>query len=120
MAEAHGFVARIGLVLVLVTTAWALGLLATHRPMRPAIVGGLIWVAILLALTCVLGAATALSVHPPKDFLHLVYGALALSVLPIAWVVGRSRPEARRVVIVLSVACVVQLILVVRLFQTGG
>ncbi len=120
MAEVHAFLARIALVLVLVTAAWAGWLLASRRPMRPAIVGGLIWVVGLLVLTSLLGAVTAVTAHPPKDVLHLVYGALALSVLPIAWAAGRSRSDPRRVVIVLAVACVVQLILVVRLFQTGG
>jgi hypothetical protein len=120
VAEIHGFLARIALVLVLGTAAWAVALIATRRPMGPAIAGGLIWVVLMLVLTSLLGAVTALTVRPPRDFLHLVYGALAVSVLPIAWAVGRSRSDARRVVIVLAVACVVQLILVVRLFQTGG
>jgi hypothetical protein len=120
MAEIHGFLARIVLVLVLVTAAWSIGLLATRRPIRPAIVGGLIWVAGLLVLTTLVGAVTALTSHVPKDLLHLVYGALVLTVLPIAWAIGRSRADARRAVLVLSVASVVQVILVVRLFATGG
>ncbi len=120
MAEIHGFLARITLVLVLVTAAWSVGLVATHRPMRPAIVGGLIWVGGLLVVTSLLGALTAATTHLPKDLLHLVYGALAIAVLPIAWAIGRSRRDARRVVLILAVACVVQVILVLRLFQTGG
>ena len=120
MSEIHGFLARIVLVLVLATTAWSIGLLATRRPIRPMIVGGLVWVAGLLIVTAVLGAITAVTSHPPKDLLHFVYGALVITVLPIAWAIGRSRPDARRAVVVLSVASVVQVILVVRLFATGG
>ena len=120
MAEIHGFLARITLVLVLVTTAWSLGLLATRRSIQPALIGGLLWVVGLLAVTSLLGALTAATTHLPKDLLHLVYGALAIVVLPIAWAIGRSRQDPRRVVIVLAVASVVQAVLVLRLFQTGG
>lgn len=120
MAELHGFLARVALVLILATTAWSGLLLATRRPVPPALVGGLIWVVGLLGLSGLAGVIAALSSGPPRDPLHLVYGALALAVLPGAWAISRSRPDARTTVRVLAVGSVVLIILVVRLFQTGG
>ena len=120
MADIHGFLARVTLALVLVTAAWSLVLLATRRPLRPSLVGGLVWVVGLLGLTSLLGVLVWATTHPPKDLLHLVYGVLAISVLPGAWALGRSRPDARRQVLVLAVASIVLAILVLRLFQTGG
>lgn len=120
MAEIHGFLARVTLVLILATTAWSGLVLVTRRPIRPALVGGLIWVVGLLGMTGLVGALAAVTTDPPKDPLHLVYGVLALTVLPGAWAISRSRVDARGTTRVLAVASVVQLILVARLFQTGG
>jgi len=120
MAEIHGFLARVTLVLILATTAWSGLLLATRRPIRPALVGGLIWVVGLLGLTGLMGALAAVTTDPPKDPLHVVYGVLALAVLPGAWAIGRSQADSRGAARVLVVASLVLLILVVRLFQTGA
>ncbi len=120
MAEVHGLLARVTLVLVLITAAWSGAILVTGRPVRPALVGGLIWVVLLLAGTALLGAVVAITAHAPKDPLHLVYGTLAVVVLPGTWWIVRAAYDSRRPVIVLAVASVVEIILVVRLFQTGG
>ncbi len=122
MAEIHGLAARIALLLVFLTTAWSAVLLVTRRPVQPILVGGLVWVAILLGASGLLGILSALTVAPPSDALHVVYGVLAIAVLPGAWAIARAgaRDDARRTVVVLVVASVVQLILVFRLFQTGG
>lgn len=120
MAAVHGLVAQITLVLVLVIGGWALFLGATHRAVPTMLVAGLLWVAIMVLATALVGGALALSGHPPHDPLHFVYGALAVAVLPGAWLIARSRAEARQTVRVLAVGSVVLLILVMRLFQTGS
>jgi hypothetical protein len=120
VAEVHGLLARVTLVLVLMTAAWSGAILVTGRPIRPALVGGLVWVVLLLAGTALLGAVVAITAHAPKDPLHLVYGTLAVVVMPGAWSIARAGHDSRRRVIVLAAASVVQIILVVRLFQTGG
>lgn len=73
----------------------------------------------MLGLTAVLGIAAAISVHLPQDLLHLVYGALAVGVLPGAAIVASGRTGPRQSV-VWAIAGIVLLILVLRLFQTGG
>jgi hypothetical protein len=120
MAEIHGLAAQITLVLVVVLGAWAVWLAATRRSIRPAIIGGLAWAVILLVATGLVGATIAVTKGPPKDPLHLVYGLLAISVLPGAWGIARLRDDARRSAMVLAIAMIVLLILVLRLFQTGG
>jgi hypothetical protein len=120
MAEVHGLLGRVVLVLVLVTAAWAGALVAARRPVQPALVGGLVWVVILVWLTGLLGVAEAVAVGAPDDALHIVYGGLTALVLPGAWAIARTRPDPRRTALVVAVASIVQVILVVRLFQTGG
>jgi hypothetical protein len=120
MADVHALLARVVLVLVIVTAAWSVILVAGRRPIRPGLVGGLAWIVILVGATGLLGIADAASAGWPRDPLHIVYGVLTALVLPGAWVIARARPEPRRTVLVLAVASVVQVILVIRLFQTGG
>lgn len=120
MAEFHGLAARITLALVLVISGWAVMLAVTRRSIPPILLGGLVWALIMLALSGLAGVATALAVAPPGDPLHIVYGLLAVAVLPGAWGIAGLRRDPRRTVVVLAIASVVLLILVVRLFQTGG
>jgi len=115
MAEFHGLAAQVSLVLAIGLGAWAVLLALT-----PMLVGGLVWLVLLLVVTGLLGATSALAQTPPSDPLHIVYGLLAASVFPGAWAIARSQGQPRRTVIVLAVASVVELILVFRLFQTGG
>ncbi len=120
MAEIHGLAAQITLVLVVLIAGWALILAATRRTIPSVLGGGLVWVVVLLAATGMVGAVQALAAEPPKDLLHIVYGLLALAVLPGALTIARSRPDPRRSVLILATASIVLLILVLRLFQTGG
>lgn len=120
MADVHGLLARVVLVLVVVTAAWSAVLVAGRRPIRPALAGGLAWIVILVSASGLLGIANAAAAGWPSDPLHIVYGVLAVLVLPGAWAIARARPEPRRSVLVLAVASIVQVILVIRLFQTGG
>jgi hypothetical protein len=120
MADVHGLLARVVLVLVVVTAAWSAALVAGRRPIRPALVGGLVWIVILTATSGLLGVADALARGAPRDALHIVYGILATLVLPGAWAIARTRPDPRRTALVVAVATIVEVILVVRLFQTGG
>jgi len=120
MAEIHALSARIVLVLVLVTAAWSVVVAATRRPVGAALAGGLVWVVVMIAASGLLGVVTALVGSPPADPLHLVYGVLAVLVLPGTWAITRNRADPRRTALILGVASIVQVILVVRLFQTGG
>jgi hypothetical protein len=52
------------------------------------------------------------------DGLHLVYGALAVAALPVAAIYAAGHPLRRRLA-TWTVAGVVLLILMLRLFQTG-
>jgi hypothetical protein len=70
-------------------------------------------------LTALVGGGFALTSRSPSDTLHLVYGVVALLVLPIARYIGRSGSDRRRSGW-LALGSVVQLAVYVRLFQTGG
>lgn len=120
MAEIHGLAAQVTLVVVLVITGWAVMLAVTRRSLQPVLVGGLVWAVILLAVSGLTGVTMALMFNPPGDPLHVVYGLLGVAILPGAWGIARLRPDPRRMVVVLAIASAVLLILVVRLFQTGG
>lgn len=120
MAEVHGLLARVALVLVLVTAAWSAGLAVGGRPVRSLLAVGLVWVVVLVVATGFVGVAGALTVGAPSDPLHIVYGLLATLVLPGAWALARGRAEPRRTALIVAVASIVQVILVVRLFQTGA
>jgi len=67
----------------------------------------------------VLGVGVAITDHVPRDPLHIVYGALAVGVVPGAALVAGGRADPRRTV-VWAIAGIVLCILVLRLFQTGG
>lgn len=120
MAEIHGLVARVVLVLVLVTAVWSIGVVASRRPVGAALAAGFAWVVVMVAASGLVGIVTAILGGPPADPLHVVYGVLALSLMPGAWAIARTRAEPRRTAVILTVAAIVQVILVVRLFQTGG
>jgi hypothetical protein len=70
-------------------------------------------------LAALLGAGVAVSSRPPADGLHLVYGAVALAVLPIARYLARAGSDRRRAGWLL-LGSVVQLAIYARLLQTGG
>lgn len=93
--------------------------LATHRWNH--LLGDRLILAVLAAtgLTALFGAAVALTSRAPSDALHVVYGAVALVVLPIARYVGRTGSDRRRAGW-LALGSLVELAVFARLFQTGG
>ncbi|MBF8289265.1 MAG: hypothetical protein HW391_233 [Chloroflexi bacterium] len=120
MAELHGLAAQITLVVALLVAGWAAALALTRRSLKPVLVGGFVWAVVLLVVTGLAGVVMALTDTPPNDPLHVVYGILSVVVLPGAWGIARGRADPGRIVRILAIAATVQLILVVRLFQTGA
>lgn len=119
MSDAHRLVSLLALLLVAVGAAWSIiGALLRRQP-GAFLLANLVWVALATAVAGLLGILVALTAAPPRDVLHVVYGLLAVTV-PVggAALVG-SRPEGQRPAVV-AVTSVVALILVARLFQTGG
>lgn len=119
MSDAHRFVALLALLLVLVATIWSVIGALTRRQPGPFILANLVWVALATAVAGLLGILVALTTAPPRDILHIVYGLLALAVPVGGAVLVGSRPEGQRPAVV-AVTSIVALILVARLFQTGG
>ena len=119
MSQAHTLVGQIAIVLALIAAIWAVVLAITRRPVGSLVLGNVVWVGLAVVLAAVLGAATAVLVAPPGDVLHVVYGALALALLPGAVLIGSNRPVEQRP-IVAAVASVVLVILLFRLLQTGS
>jgi hypothetical protein len=72
-----------------------------------------------VAVAALFGIGVAVTDHPPRDALHLIYGLLAVSALPAAALVARGRTGAEAAV-VWMIAGIVLVILILRLFQTGG
>jgi hypothetical protein len=70
-------------------------------------------------VAALLGVGAALVDHFPHDLLHPVYGVLAVSVIPGAAFIAGGRTGQRQGV-VWAIAGIVLVILVFRLFQTGG
>lgn len=120
MAEFHGLAAQVTVLVTVLVAAWTSGLVITRRAIPTLLLGGLAWLVILVAVTGLLGAVSAAAVRPPADVLHIVYGLLAIAVLPGAWAISRRRSDPRRAAVVLLIAAAVLLILLFRLFQTGA
>ena len=118
MTQVHALLGQLAVALDLVAVGWTVGLLVTRRPIGTLFLGSIVWVVVVVVLAAALGIATAIFVHPPADLLHLVYGVLAVAVVPMAVAIGAARPEAQRSTVA-AVASVVLLILLVRLLQSG-
>ena len=119
MSGAHALLGLLALVLALIAGAWSVGLVVLRRPPGTLFLGSLVWLVAVIGVTAVLGAATAVSSAPPRDPLHLVYGILAVGVLPGATLVASGR-TGRGQTVVAAIACVVLVILLLRLLQTGA
>ena len=119
MESLHGLVAQLALVLAVIGAAWTLGLAVARRTGGPMLYGELVWIGLAIAAAGLIGVVIALGASPPRDPLHVLYGLLAAAALPVAALVVRDRPSRQRPA-VLAIAPLVLLILVVRLFQTGG
>ncbi|HET7028218.1 MAG TPA: hypothetical protein VFI28_11055 [Candidatus Limnocylindrales bacterium] len=72
----------------------------------------------LVAIDALVGIALLAVGHAPMDLLHVVYGGVALVVLPAARWAGRSSDLRRRALWV-AAGCVVLLGVLLRLAQTG-
>jgi hypothetical protein len=115
----HLVVAEVALVLVALATAWSAVLLVGRRLPGRYFTVNLGWTVVAIACAALLGAGVLLTEGAPHDALHLLYGALALVALPLSAVLAARRPVGQRA-LVMTVGTVVLLILVLRLFQTGG
>lgn len=119
MSQAHALVGEVAVVLGAIAAVWAVALVLTRRPVGSLFLGGLVWVGMAIGIAAVLGVGTAITGGPPHDPLHLVYGALALGVLPGAAVAAAGRTARQRTIIV-ALATIVLLIILLRLVQTGA
>jgi len=117
--ELHLLAAQVVLVLVAVGAIGSIGSALLRRPPGAVLLGGLVWVVIGLALTAVVGLVILVDSGPPEDPLHIVYGVLAVSALPLAAAIAAGRSDGQRAVIAV-VAMIVLAVLVLRLFETGG
>ncbi len=118
MSELHRLVAEVALALGVLTTGWALLLLLLQREPTTLFFANVAWTVGLLGLTALLGLVSLVSGPGLHDDLHLVYGALAVAALPVAAIYPAGYPLRRRLA-TWTIAGVVLLILVLRLFQTG-
>ena len=118
MAEIHGLLAQVVLVLTLLSGAWAAVLVARGTAGGRFFVVNLGWTVGGIALAAIVGGLLLVTGTPPADSLHLLYGALALVALPGAAQVASGRPTRQRMTVML-IGSIVLLILVLRLFQTG-
>lgn len=119
MSQAHALVGQVAIVLGLVAVVWSIGLIATRRDPGPLFLGNLVWLFLAVAGAAALGGATVLSGVPLRDGLHVVYGVLALAVLPGAVLIGSGRAGRQRS-IVAALSAIVLVILLARLAQTGS
>ena len=118
MSDLHRLVAEVALALGVLTTGWALLLLTLRREPGTLFFANVAWTVGMLVLTALLGLATLIAGPGVNDNLHLVYGALAVAALPVGAYYAIGHPPRRRLA-TWTVAGVVLLILVLRLFQTG-
>jgi hypothetical protein len=91
----------------------------TRRTAGSFFVAGTLWTGLVIGLAAALGVGVAITDHAPHDLLHVVYGVLAVGALPGAAIVAGARTGPRQTV-VWAVAGIVLVILILRLFQTGG
>jgi hypothetical protein len=97
----------------------AIALALTRRAAGSFFVAGALWTGLVVGLAAALGVGVAIADHVPHDLLHVVYGALAVGVMPGAAIVAGGRTGPRQMVI-WAIAGIVLVIVILRLFQTGG
>ena len=119
MSQAHGLVGQIAIVLGLIAAVWSIALLLTRRASGPLFMGNLVSVFLAVAVAAILGIGTFVSGAPLRDGLHVVYGALALGVLPAVALIATGR-DARQQAVVIAIGAIVLAILLGRLLQTGS
>jgi hypothetical protein len=118
MSAIHALVGQLALVLGAVAVLWSVVLAALRRPPGTLFVASLVWLVIAIVAAGLLGVLTAVTVAPPRDPLHIVYGLIAAAILPGAALLARRRLPAQQT-IVAAVASLILLILLFRLLETG-
>ena len=98
---------------------WSVGLVVARRAPGPLFRVNLIWVEVVVAAAAAVGGLFLLTGGGPQDALHTLYGVLAVAALPIAASYAGGRSD-RQAAVTWLIATIVLLILVLRLFQTGG
>lgn len=119
MASLHLLAAQLALVLAVIGATWLIVLAATRRSAGTMVYGALLWLVLAIGVAGLAGIVIALTSQPPSDPLHVLYGALAAAALPGGALIARDRPAGQQTT-VLAITLIVLVILVVRLFQTGG
>ena len=115
----HDLLAQVALVLAIVMAGSATALALTRRTAGSFFLAGMLWTGLVIGLAAVLGVGVAIADHFPHDLLHPVYGVLAVGVMPAAAIVAGGRRGPRQA-LVWAIAGIVLVILILRLFQTGG
>jgi hypothetical protein len=119
VSQLHGFLGLMALALTLLAALWSGGTALAGKPPGRLFVGNLVWVVLGVVLAAATGGFVALTQQPPDDPLHVVYGVIALALLPGAALVAMNRPDTQRSA-VLAVAGIVLAVLLFRLVETGG
>jgi hypothetical protein len=118
VTAAPATLARVVAVAAAATLVAAIALRAGSAPARAWVDRAILGALALVALDGLLGLTLVALGHAPTDLLHVVYGAAALLVLPVARYAGRAR-ELRRRALWVAGGSVVLLGILLRLAQTG-
>lgn len=115
---------HIGLAILTTLTILAASVEGAIRAIRKTSAGNAAWrtlVAVLISagITAVVGVALLISGEHPKEWLHLLYAALAFGLIPFADNASISLPNNRTRGLYRVVGGLVCLIVLTRLFVTG-
>jgi uncharacterized membrane protein len=116
--DLHVMLALASLAAMLGVAAEGAARLARARPPGRAAAAGSGVVAILLGMAAAGGLALLLGGQRPKEFLHLVYGLLALGLVPLADSLAAQAGPRRRA-LVRFLGALVAAGVIMRLFATG-
>jgi hypothetical protein len=119
MSEIHALAGQVALVLGVIAAIASVLLVVAHRTPGTVYLGGIVWVIGATVLAAVLGVAVVIGGRLPSDGLHILYGILAVAVLPGSAFIASGR-EARQRAIIAAIGTIVLAILLVRLLQTGA
>jgi hypothetical protein len=117
MQAIHQVLADVALVAVAIVLAWTVVLAATRRMPGRGYARAQASMIGIIVVAAIVGGASFLSGARPADGLHLLYGAVAILLIPFA----RSflRGMARRDTLILLVAVLALGGVIYRLFATG-
>jgi hypothetical protein len=118
IATLHGWLAAGTAIVAVIVLLGAVALGIGRRGARSWIDRAILVALALVAIDLLLGAVLLAVGHAPMDLLHVVYGGVALVVLPVARWAGRAGDVRRRALWVAG-GSVVLLGVLLRLLQTG-